>query len=55
MTFRFIHSSDWHIAKPFRRFEPALAGELAAARLGIIARIANIAREPGRAARCRRR
>jgi DNA repair exonuclease SbcCD nuclease subunit len=47
MTFRFIHSSDWHIAKPFRRFEPALAGELAAARLGAISRIAKTARESG--------
>ena len=47
MTFRFIHTSDWHIAKPFRRLEPALAGELAAARLGIIARIADIARRQG--------
>lgn len=47
MTFRFIHSSDWHIAKPFRRFEPALAGELAAARLGIIARLAKVARDRG--------
>ncbi|WP_045836802.1 metallophosphoesterase [Hyphomicrobium sp. 99] len=47
MTFRFIHSSDWHLAKPFRRFEPALAGELAAARLGIIGRLAKIARERG--------
>ena len=47
MTFRFIHTSDWHIAKPFRRFEPALAGELAAARLGIVARIADIARRQG--------
>ncbi|MFA5955816.1 exonuclease SbcCD subunit D [Hyphomicrobium sp.] len=47
MTFRFLHSSDWHIAKPFRRFEPALAGELAAARLAIIGRLARIARERG--------
>ena len=47
MTFRFIHTSDWHIAKPFRRFEPALAGELAAARLGTIARVADIARRQG--------
>jgi DNA repair exonuclease SbcCD nuclease subunit len=47
MTFRFIHSSDWHLAKPFRRFEPGLAGELAAARLGIIGRLAKIARERG--------
>ncbi len=47
MTFRFIHSSDWLLAKPFRRFSPALAGELAAARLGIIARLAKIARERG--------
>ncbi|HET6389992.1 DNA repair exonuclease [Hyphomicrobium sp.] len=47
MTFRFIHSSDWHLAKPFRRFAPGLAGELAAARLGIIERLAKIARERG--------
>jgi DNA repair exonuclease SbcCD nuclease subunit len=47
MTFRFIHSSDWHIAKPFRRFEPALAGELAAARLDIVASIAKLARTKG--------
>jgi len=47
MTFRFIHSSDWHIAKPFRRFEPGLAGELAAARLNAIARIGQIARDKG--------
>jgi DNA repair exonuclease SbcCD nuclease subunit len=47
MTFRFIHTSDWHIAKPFRHFEPALAGELAAARLGIITRVADIARRQG--------
>jgi DNA repair exonuclease SbcCD nuclease subunit len=47
MTFRFLHSSDWHIAKPFRRFESGLAGELAAARLAIIHRLAKIARERG--------
>ena len=47
MAFRFLHSSDWHIAKPFRRFEPALAGELAAARIGVIGRLAKIAREHG--------
>lgn len=49
MTFRFIHTADWQLAKPFANFPPLLAGELAAARLGIIARVASIARAEGAA------
>lgn len=44
MPFRFIHTADWQIAKPYARFSPALAGELAAARLAAIGRIAGLAR-----------
>lgn len=44
MAFRFIHTADWQIGKPFANFPADLAGELAAARMGIVARIAAIAR-----------
>ena len=44
MTIRFIHTADWHIGKPFRNLPADLAGELSAARLDAIARIAAIAR-----------
>ena len=44
MTIRFIHTADWHIGKPFRNFPADLAGELGAARLDAIGRIAAIAR-----------
>ena len=44
MTFRFIHSADWHIGKPFRSLPDRLAGELATARVDAIGRIADIAR-----------
>lgn len=49
MTFRFIHTADWQIGKPFARFPSGLAGELAAARLAAIERIAAIARARGAA------
>ncbi len=49
MTFRFIHTADWQLAKPFANMPPALAGELGAARLGVIARVALIARNEGAA------
>ncbi len=49
MTFRFIHTADWQLAKPFASLPPALAGELGAARLGVIARVASIARTEGAA------
>lgn len=44
MTIRFIHTADWQLGKPFRQFPPGLAGELAAARLAVIPRIAALAR-----------
>ncbi|PPD01717.1 MAG: metallophosphoesterase [Hyphomicrobium sp.] len=44
MTFRFIHSADWHIGKPFRSLPDRLSGELATARIDAIDRIAAIAR-----------
>lgn len=40
MSIRFIHTADWQIGKPFANFPSELAGELAAARLNVIARIA---------------
>lgn len=49
MPMRFIHTADWQIGKPFANFPAALAGELAAARLGTIARIAAAARSRGAA------
>lgn len=45
MAFRFIHTADWQIGKPFANFPSELAGELSAARLNAIARIAGIARD----------
>lgn len=47
MSIRFIHTADWQIGKPFRNFPDGLAGELAAARLDGIGRIASIARAEG--------
>jgi DNA repair exonuclease SbcCD nuclease subunit len=44
MTFRFIHTADWQLGKPFANFPPDLAGELSAARFSAIERIAGIAR-----------
>lgn len=49
MALRFIHTADWQIAKPFTRFPDQLAGELAAARLSAIGRIAALARRHGAA------
>lgn len=45
MTFRFIHTSDWQIGKPFRNFEERVAGRLEGARLAVIDRIADLARK----------
>lgn len=47
LTFRFIHTSDWQIGKPFRNFEERVAGRLEGARLAVIDRIAGQAREHG--------
>lgn len=49
MPLRFIHTADWQLAKPFANMPSALGGELAAARLGILARVAAIARAEGAA------
>lgn len=47
MAFRFIHTSDWQIGKPFRNFEERVAGRLEGARLTAIDRIAELADEHG--------
>lgn len=47
MTLRFIHTADWQIGRAFKSLPPDLAGELAAARLDVIGRIAAIARAKG--------
>jgi hypothetical protein len=47
MTFRFIHTADWQLGKPFANFPADLAGELSAARFSVIGRIAEIAAARG--------
>lgn len=47
MALRLIHTADWQIGKPFGNFPPDLAGELSAARLDAIGRIAAVARQKG--------
>jgi DNA repair exonuclease SbcCD nuclease subunit len=47
MTFRFIHTADWQLGKPFANFPADLAGELAAARFSAVERIAAIAATRG--------
>jgi DNA repair exonuclease SbcCD nuclease subunit len=47
MVLRFIHTADWQLGKPFGNFAADLAGELSAARLDCVARIAAIARGHG--------
>lgn len=44
MAFRFIHTADWQIGRSFKRFEPELAAQLAAARLDVIEKIGEIAK-----------
>jgi hypothetical protein len=43
MAFRFIHTGDWHIGKPFGRFEDDVASVLRRARLDAVDRIAAVA------------
>ena len=43
--FSFIHTSDWHLGKPFGQFEEDLRGRLREARHTIINRIASVAQE----------
>lgn len=45
MAFRFIHTADWQLGKPFAQFETELAAQLSDARLGVIDRIAAVARD----------
>ncbi|WP_162178291.1 metallophosphoesterase family protein [Parvularcula oceani] len=49
MTFRFIHTADWQLGKPFGRFSPELAAQLRAARIDAIGTIAAAARAQGAA------
>lgn len=49
MVFRFIHTGDWHIGKPFGRFDDDQAALLRQARLDAVDRIAGVAREQGAA------
>ena len=43
--FRFIHTSDWHLGKPFGQFEDDVRGRLREARHSIIDRIASKAQQ----------
>lgn len=47
MGFRFLHTSDWHIGKPFGRFPREKSAMLAEARLTAIDRLADAARGAG--------
>ncbi len=47
MPIVFLHTSDWHIAKPFGQLEPEVAGVLRQARLTACDRIAAAARDGG--------
>lgn len=47
MTFKFIHTADWQLGKPFANFASDLSGELSAARFSAIGRIAAIANSRG--------
>ncbi len=44
---RVLHSSDWHLGRPFAGFDGDLPANLRAARLGAIARLAETARADG--------
>ncbi|MGH1418667.1 MAG: metallophosphoesterase family protein [Hyphomicrobiaceae bacterium] len=43
MSFRFLHSADWHIGKSFGTFDSEQAAVLRQARLDVVARLAEIA------------
>jgi len=45
MTFRFLHTADWQIGKPFLQVEGDAGAELRAERLRAVERIASLARE----------
>ena len=43
MGFRFIHTADWQLGKPFARFDEGLSGRLRVERQDVIGRIAAVA------------
>jgi DNA repair exonuclease SbcCD nuclease subunit len=47
MTFRFIHTADWQLGKPFANFPADVSGVLQAARFSAISRISEIATARG--------
>ena len=47
MAFRFIHTSDWQIGRPFARFPEDVRGVLREARLAVVGTIAEAARQSG--------
>lgn len=49
MSFTFIHTADWQLGRPFRAFDPRIAGLLEEARFEAIDRIGAAARSAGAA------
>ncbi|MGE3916800.1 MAG: exonuclease SbcCD subunit D [Hyphomicrobiaceae bacterium] len=47
MAFSFVHTADWQIGKAFGRFSAEVGGQLRAARISVIDRIAAVARSVG--------
>ncbi|MEM9809911.1 MAG: DNA repair exonuclease [Pseudomonadota bacterium] len=47
MGFRFLHTADWQLGRPFASFEPDLAARLKEQRLDAIDRLADLARQNG--------
>lgn len=47
MPFKFIHTADWQLGKPFTQFEDGLAEVLRKARLDMIANLAQLAKAQG--------
>lgn len=47
MTFRFLHTADWQIGKPFQRFDDEVGALLRQERLAVVDRIAELARRQG--------
>ncbi len=47
MSFKFIHTGDWHIGKPYGRFDERDVGVLRQARLDAVDRVAAAARDQG--------
>ena len=47
MAFDFIHTGDWHLAKPFGRFDLEKAALLREARARIVDRVGDLARQTG--------